>query len=163
MDGTASRTNKKQQNSVFKHVGLLRFGSFWAQNVCNIALIIYKYIPVWCTAWYGRYGHREPKNETPPIWLILSPKWAKSEESNMFKNTILFFLSVRLAVPSIQCIAQSCKFFPLTRDNFLRLYFAFESNLRDLPFGFALAVQAVPNFATNSRFAWLIRTLARVF
>ena len=56
------------------NVGLLRFGSFWAQNVCNIALIIYKYILLWCTAWYGRYGHREPKNETPPIWLILSPK-----------------------------------------------------------------------------------------
>ena len=47
------------------NVGLLRFGSFWAQNVCNIALLIYKYILVWCTAWYSRYGDREPKNQIP--------------------------------------------------------------------------------------------------
>ena len=49
---------------------LLRFGSFWAQNVSNIALINYKYILVWCTAWngrYGLYGHREPKSEIPQI------------------------------------------------------------------------------------------------
>ena len=50
------------------NVGLLQFGSFGAhKNICNIALIIYKYVLVCCTAWYGLYGYREPKNETPPI------------------------------------------------------------------------------------------------
>ena len=50
------------------NVGLLRFGSFWAPNVCKIAPGIYKYILVWYTPRYGWYGDREPKSETPQIF-----------------------------------------------------------------------------------------------
>ena len=99
------KTTKKQQ------FGLLRFGSFWVQNEPYRRSLIFglvmavQAVPSFAPDWDVFI------NDQGYITNILSSKWAKSEESNMFKNTILLFLSVRLAVPSIQCSAQSCKFF----------------------------------------------------